>query len=88
MRCAARDRVQDEGVGFRYFTQSVAMREGIAGWARNLPDGRVEIVGGAEPEALERFERQIRQGPRGALVDRVEVSDGALTPNETGFFIR
>ena len=38
-----------QGVGFRYFTEAAASREGVAGWVRNLPDRRVEIgleVGG------------------------------------------
>jgi acylphosphatase len=77
-----------QGVGFRYFAQAVAVREAVAGWARNLPDGRVEIVGGAEPEALDRFERQIRRGPRAAQVDHVEMSDAAPAPSEAGFYIR
>ena len=33
-----------QGVGFRYFAEDVASREGISGWVRNLPDGRVEAA--------------------------------------------
>ena len=33
-----------QGVGFRWFTHREAERLGIAGWARNLPDGRVEVL--------------------------------------------
>ena len=45
-------------------------REGLHGWVRNLPDGRVEIAAEGDAEALERFERAVRQGPRGARVER------------------
>lgn len=61
-----------QGVGFRYFTQEAAAREGITGWVRNLPDGRVEAYVEGESDAVTRVERTIRQGPRGARVDAVE----------------
>jgi acylphosphatase len=77
-----------QGVGFRFFTRALAAREGIHGWGRNLKDGRVEISAEGEAEALERFERSIRQGPRGSRIDQVEVSDLGATGSETGFDIR
>ena len=58
-----------QGVGFRYVTDAAAARSGIDGWVRNLPDGRVEIAAEGEADALERFEREVRQGPRGARVE-------------------
>jgi acylphosphatase len=62
-----------QGVGFRYFTQNAASREGVTGWVRNLPDGRVEAYLEGETEAVTRVERAIRQGPGGARVAMVEV---------------
>lgn len=62
-----------QGVGFRYYTEEVARREGVAGWVRNLPDGRVEAYVEGEAEAVTRVERALRQGPRGARVEAVEV---------------
>jgi acylphosphatase len=62
-----------QGVGFRYFTHDVAIREGVTGWVRNLPDGRVEAFVEGDAEAVTRVERAIRQGPRGARVDTVHV---------------
>ena len=44
------------GVGYRFFAQAAAAREGLHGFVRNLPDGRVEISAEGEREALERFE--------------------------------
>jgi acylphosphatase len=77
-----------QGVGFRYFVQSAASREGMAGWVRNLDDGRVETAAAGEPEAMERFERAIRQGPAGARVDQVTVDDTFPMAGGSGFHIR
>jgi acylphosphatase len=76
-----------QGVGFRYFTEAVASREGVNGWVRNLPDGTVEAAADGDAEAVERFERSIRQGPRGAHVDRVEVFDD-VPGGSSGFSVR
>jgi acylphosphatase len=64
-----------QGVGFRYFTQAAASREGVHGWVRNLSDGRVEAYADGEADALERFERSLRHGPSGAHVEDVDVLD-------------
>jgi acylphosphatase len=85
-RYLIRGRVQ--GVGFRYFTQAAASREGLRGWVRNTPDGGVETAVEGERDALDRFEQQIRHGPPGARVDRVEVSDDHAASGETNFTIR
>ena len=77
-----------QGVGFRYFAEAAAGREGLHGWVRNLGDGRVEAWAEGEAEAVERFERAVRQGPRGARVDMVEVDDEWPAGRETGFSIR
>jgi len=57
-----------QGVGFRWFAKDVAAREGVAGWVRNEPDGRVEALVEGEAEAVTRVERALRTGPRGARV--------------------
>lgn len=77
-----------QGVGFRFFTDRAAAREGLHGWVRNLPDGRVEIVVEGEAAALERFERHIRHGPPGARVEGVEVDETPPSGRGTGFEIR
>ena len=64
-----------QGVGFRWFTQEAASREGATGWVRNLPDGRVEALVEGEAEAVTRVERALRAGPRGARVDEVHVDE-------------
>jgi acylphosphatase len=64
-----------QGVGFRWFTQDAASREGVTGWVRNLADGRVEALVEGEAEAVTRVERALRTGPRGARVEDVVVDD-------------
>ena len=76
-----------QGVGFRYFAEDAARREGVRGWVRNLPDGRVEAVAEGEAESVERFERAIRHGPPGARVDHVEVDDTVPSGRDTGFSV-
>ena len=77
-----------QGIGFRFFTRTAAGREGVYGWVRNVPDGRVEIEAEGEAEALERFEHHIRHGPPGARVERVDVTEADATHRNLGFDIR
>ncbi len=77
-----------QGVGFRFFAEAAAYREGLHGWVRNLPDGRVELFAEGEMEAVERFERAIGHGPPGARVERVEVEHSVPSGRESGFTIR
>jgi acylphosphatase len=77
-----------QGVGFRFFAEAAALRDGLHGWVRNLPDGRVEALAEGEAEAIERFERAIGQGPPGARVERVDVDHLAPSGREPGFSIR
>jgi acylphosphatase len=77
-----------QGVGFRYFAQAAASREGIHGWVRNLPDGRVEASAEGEADAVERFERAVRHGPPGARIEDVDVEDTVPAGRETGFAVR
>jgi len=76
-----------QGVGFRFFTENAAAREGIQGWVRNLPDGRVEVAAEGESDAMTRFEQAIRHGPRGAHVDQFDADDD-VPGGASGFTIR
>jgi acylphosphatase len=65
-----------QGVGFRWFVARHARSLGIGGYARNLPDGRVEVsASGAGVEAMARLEELLRAGPSHARVDRLERQD-------------
>ena len=52
-----------QGVGFRYTAESAALALGLAGWVRNLPDGRVEAVAEGTEKGLKSFAEQIAAGP-------------------------
>ena len=62
-----------QGVGFRYSCRRVAEGQGVNGWARNLPDGRVEACFEGDPDAVERLVAWCRHGPSHADVNDVEV---------------
>ena len=77
-----------QGVGFRYFVHSAAAREGLRGWVRNLPSGHVEVLAEGDPEAMTRFEQQLRQGPAMAQVNGMDTVNQTPSVGETGFRIR
>lgn len=62
-----------QGVFFRETTRRRAAAAGVAGWVRNLPSGSVEAVFEGEPEAVEALVAFVREGPRGARVDWIDV---------------
>ncbi len=72
-RLHARVRGRVQGVGFRFFVLEQANTLGLFGWVRNLPDRRVEVVAEGERAILEQLLTELRRGPRGAYVDRVDV---------------
>jgi acylphosphatase len=81
-----RGRVQ--GVGFRFFTERAAHREGISGWVRNTEEGHVEARLEGDEAAVTRVETAMRQGPPGSRVDEVEVTDVGPSGRHTGFHVR
>jgi acylphosphatase len=77
-----------QGVGFRFFAEAAAAREGLHGWAQNLADGRLEISIEGDAESVERFERQIAHGPPGARVADLQIDETVPTRRATGFSLR
>ena len=69
-----------QGVGFRFAVERAARSHGVAGWVRNRSDGTVEAVFEGERDSVEAVVAFCRRGPRGAEVDRVDVT--AETPEE------
>jgi acylphosphatase len=64
-----------QGVFFRDSTRERAQAHGVAGWARNVPDGSVEAVLEGRPEGVERVVRFLQTGPPHADVEGVEVRE-------------
>ena len=77
-----------QAVGFRMFAQEAAMIEGVHGFVRNLPDGRVEAFVEGDQDAVDRMEMKLRRGPRGARVETFDVEPATPTHRATGFAIR
>jgi acylphosphatase len=77
-----------QGVGFRYYVQDHAAVEGVHGYVRNLPDGRVEALLEGDDESVLRVERALRRGPSGAQVDEVVVETAVPSGRATGFSVK
>jgi len=75
---------QVQGVFFRHSCLRLAQEHGVAGWVRNLPDGRVEAVFEGSAEDVGRLVEWSRHGPRHAAVDHIEVQ--AERPEGLGTF--
>ena len=76
-----------QGVWFRESCRREAVAVGVAGWVRNLADGRVQAELEGRPAAVARVVAWCREGPARARVDGVETE--MLTPlDATGFQVR
>lgn len=77
-----------QGVGYRYFAHRAAHQLGVAGYVKNLSDGRVEVLAiGAETQ-LRALREDLRRGPRGAMVEEIaEATADLLKQFESGFSI-
>jgi acylphosphatase len=84
-RYVVQGRVQ--GVGYRYFVLRQADTLGVSGFARNRPDGAVEVVAEAADAVLADFEARLREGPSFAEVTNVE-REAIAERGSSGFHIR
>ena len=76
------------GVGFRVFVARRADRLGLTGWVANEPSGRVRCVAEGGRAQLESLLEELREGPSGAWVERVDASWATATGAFSDFDIR
>jgi acylphosphatase len=60
-----------QGVGYRYFAKNAAMRCGLAGYVKNLRDGRVEVYAVGSAASLDALRNELQRGPRSGRVSGV-----------------
>jgi len=68
-----------QGVSYRATAADKATRLGLTGYARNLPDGRVEVVAEGAPESLDSLRQWCTDGPPAAVVENIDSSETAAT---------
>lgn len=67
-----------QSVGFRLFSQRVSARLGVAGYAKNLADGRVEVYAIGSPAELAALRRELERGPRSSSVTGIVEEDTSI----------
>ena len=77
-----------QGVGFRNFTQMNAKQLGINGYAKNLPNGKVEVVAEGDKAQLDALVALLKKGPRYARVDSLDVDERPFSGEYKAFGIR
>lgn len=76
-----------QGVFFRSSTVQQARARGLTGWVRNAPDGRVEAEVQGPPTTVDELIAECRNGPPGADVTAVDVTETDVVPDEQGFSV-
>ncbi len=69
-----------QGVGFRFFAERAAARLGVAGYAKNLFDGRVEVYAIGDQTQLDSLKSELRRGPRMAVVTQLTETVAEVLP--------
>ena len=75
-----------QGVFYRKSCQTQAQRLAIAGYAKNLPNGDVEVLAIGESTKVEELILWLSKGPPGCRVDHVQVVDSEIQ-TKTGFAV-
>jgi acylphosphatase len=76
MRLSAIVHGRVQGVFFRDFTRRQAWALSLTGYVRNLPDGAVEVVVEGPQDELQQLLEQVKAGPSGAHVEKVDLHWG------------
>ena len=84
-RFVVQGRVQ--GVGYRYFVLRHAEELGLTGYARNQPDGSVEVIAEGRDDALAKLAERLDEGPSFAHVSGIE-RQAIAERGGSGFHVR
>ena len=79
---------QVQGVFFRDSTRQKAEELNLAGWVKNLPDGRVEAVFEGPPDRVKKMLRWCEEGPQQATVENVDTDIEDPGGDLSGFEVR
>jgi len=77
---------QVQGVGYRFFAVRLAQRLGIAGFVRNLRDGRVEVYAIGDAGQHEDLRAALERGPNAARVSGIFEEDAEIVPRHSDGF--
>ena len=86
LRAVVKGEVQ--GVGFRWSVQRQAGELGLTGYVENLPDGSVRVEAEGDADRLDQLEAYLRQGPRWAEVESLDIQRAPATGEFRGFSAR
>jgi acylphosphatase len=76
-----------QGVGFRFFAERVAAELDVAGYVKNLFDGRVEVYAIGRDAQLDALKAELGRGPRMARVHRLEEKEAEVLAQYTNGFM-
>lgn len=88
MRVSAIVRGRVQGVGYRFFARREASALGLRGYARNRPDGGVEVVAEGARRNLETFLESLGRGPSAAEVETIDATWSVASETFANFGIR
>ena len=75
-----------QGVNFRYYTKKQAEKLNLTGYAKNNPDGTVEVEAEGEEDKINQLIQLVKSGPPLARVEGIEIQERAIKKEE-GFYI-
>lgn len=76
-----------QGVSYRAAARAEALRLGLTGWVKNLPNGDVEAVAEGDPTRLEQFVAWCHRGPEEARVESVKAQSASGTGEFSTFAV-
>lgn len=76
-----------QGVGFRYFTQMIAIRCNLTGWCKNLNNGKVQIEVQGQKENILNFINLIRKGNNFSRIDDMDLNELTIKSDEKKYRI-